>query len=435
MNYALKYKAVDLRPAATEKQNKGKYHIRHNRLKRFSKVYDSFTDSLFEQCSSYCDTADHQACESNRNQAKIQPIMARKQSLNKTFKKKKSLSRQNELKQSSTITFKTFDKKEIKRSLRSVGRIGLKSLQRHQPKKNSGDNAKMAKGIMKNSVNHTLFKKSSNIIAKFTPSQSVSIMSVTQKEEARKLSDVSNISNTIPLESSSESSPSMSASLKNNSGKYKKEICLKRKYGPRKIRKKIDIDQRSMSKSQRIKDLVEKPIIEFPLKKKKTQPYEQMRDDIMVTEPIETKETTFEDVFTPKEENSFSNRATILDICNEASNDSVIFDTPMACENTGEKVSSLIKPLRRENYRDQIMPSKIDTQINSFRTPCKRTSMAKKCESASCNKKSLALDTLRENTLKDKKIAALEDTINQLQMENSDLRELLNRFMIIKLED
>lgn len=60
MNYALKYKAVDSKPPTAEPRGK-RYHIRHSRIKRFSRMEETLVDSLFEQCSSYCESVDKQA--------------------------------------------------------------------------------------------------------------------------------------------------------------------------------------------------------------------------------------------------------------------------------------------------------------------------------------------------------------------------------------
>ncbi|CAI2366713.1 unnamed protein product [Moneuplotes crassus] len=433
----MKYKRAGKKPPQAERFAKN-HHIRHNRVKRFSRMDEPLVDNLFEQCSFYCESVDKQEWETTRNQVKTQPMISRKENLNKTFKtKNKSTSRQSELKKVSSLSSKTFQVKEPNHSLRSVGRMGMKSPFRTKLAIKNGQYLKMSKGVMKSSVNNIMKNKETNAIANFTQSQSVSIISAAQKENSEKLLDVSNNSSTIRLVSESESSASICNSNDYRSSEYKKEISIKQKYGSRKIRKKVDIDQQPFNRSQRIKDMVANPIIDLKLVKKMSDitEYRRGKGTNLETEPLESKRNKFDGVFTPKEDDTFSNRVTTLDICNENSNDSIVVETPMACGKGDKMVSSLIKPLRRENYRNQIMPSKVEVPVEDFQTPSKKMGTAKKCESASCNKNSLALETLRENNLKDRKIAALEDKINQLQMENGDLRQLLNRFMVLKLEE
>lgn len=278
-----------------------------------------------------------------RNQVKIQPVVTRKGSANNLRNKNSSSSRQLKSKQITTMASKTFDKNEIRRNLRSSGRGGLKSPQRGKKKTKNGEYFKMASGIMKKSVTKPLARKCSNLNANFTPSQSVSIMSGSQKDEARKLSDVSNISSTIRLVSDTETSGSASNSIDNRPSTYKREISLHQKYGSRKIRKKVDIDQNLFSKSLskqdfrkvltyknfefngfiEIQGLKEKTKVDLPLEKKKTGIEADHDSNVqLVTEPSELKENNFEGVFTPKEDDTFSNRVTTLDICNENVGDS-----------------------------------------------------------------------------------------------------------------
>lgn len=84
-----------------------------------------------------------------------------------------------------------------------------------------------------------------------------------------------------------------------------------------------------------------------------------------------------------------------------------------------KRVSTLIMPLKREKYRNQIMPSKISAD---YVTP-------HKCVSASGKKQVFDLETHKEESQKDNKIMNLELKVSDLQKENMDLRVKLNYFM------
>jgi hypothetical protein len=47
-------------------------------------------------------------------------------------------------------------------------------------------------------------------------------------------------------------------------------------------------------------------------------------------------------------------------------------NTPMEIDSTAKKVSTLIMPLKRENYRNKIMPSEFEPSANDYVTPHKK---------------------------------------------------------------
>ena len=113
-----------------------------------------------------------------------------------------------------------------------------------------GDYFNMAKVMMKKSVNWNISRKETKLTANFTPSQSNSMKSNPKKEEARKMSDISNNSSTIRLLSDTESNNSLCLSIDNRESCYKRKVWMQETYGSRQIRKKVDIDQKLFTKSQ-----------------------------------------------------------------------------------------------------------------------------------------------------------------------------------------
>ena len=112
-------------------------------------------------------------------------------------------------------------------------------------------------------------------------------------------------------------------------------------------------------------------------------------------------------------------------------------NTPLAIESTNKKVSSLIKPLRRENYRNQIMPSKVEIPIDDYITPHKKvTSSNQKWGSASAKRSNyIELENTKESNLKDTKIAQLELKNSELVRENAELRNMINKVMLLKFQE
>ena len=112
-------------------------------------------------------------------------------------------------------------------------------------------------------------------------------------------------------------------------------------------------------------------------------------------------------------------------------------NTPQVDDSGTKKVSSLIKSLRRENYRNQIMPSRIECQINSCLTPSKIAHISNQKWGTFSKKKQYfkELENKKVINAKDLKIATLETKISQIQKENSELREMLNKFIVMRIEE
>ena len=83
------------------------------------------------------------------------------------------------------------------------------------------------------------------------------------------------------------------------------------------------------------------------------------------------------------------------------------------------------------------MPSKVECEINSFFTPSKNNNISnKKWGSPSINKQYFnEFENKKENNIKDLKIISLETKITNMQKENSELREMLNNFMIMRIKE
>ena len=167
---------------------------------------------------------------------------------------------------------------------------------------------------------------------------------------------------------------------------YRRQHCMQEKYGSKKIRKKQDIDQtpfsnsKSKSESLIIVDVnivsenrvkihgigIKQPHIEVERRKGgqscKINSYntKENRETVKVYE-----NTTFKSL-TDKILSAASSSENVGD---ESLNTMV--NTPLAFESGTKVVSALIKPLKKEIYRNQIMPSKIETSTVEYITPHK----------------------------------------------------------------
>ena len=167
---------------------------------------------------------------------------------------------------------------------------------------------------------------------------------------------------------------------------YRRQHCMQEKYGSKKIRKKQDIDQtpfsnsKSKSESLIIVDVnivsenrvkihgigIKQPHIEVERRKGgqscKINSYntKENRETVKVYE-----NTTFKSL-TDKILSAASSSENVGD---ESLNTMV--NTPLAFESGTKVVSALIKPLKKEIYRNQIMPSKIETSTEEYITPHK----------------------------------------------------------------